>query len=213
MPGDRELPGWYLPLLDYLYYPLAFSPLLLSWVCLKGRGLDDHLETLEAIKIWVRKSLEFYSAEGAKTRWINRLGNYKCLQTFTHIFKHCAPPYFFSKGVKDNIPSPLVLGSARHPKMFFFCFASRPPQGAGNKLLLPPFSSSLIESATLRLHGSWASSRNFYGLTVLVVHSLYLIFTHRGVTAAAMHVVEHFMPAPVHTRGFLEIMTTCQAGA
>ena len=77
---------------------------------------------------------------------------------------------FFSKGVKDNIPSPLVLGSARHPKMFFFCFASRPPQGAGNKLLLPPFSSSLIESATLRLHGSWASSRNFYGLTVLVVH-------------------------------------------
>ena len=79
---------------------------------------------------------------------------------------------FFSKGVKDNTaPSPSAYVSARHPKMFFLLAAT----GSRQQLLLPPFSSSLIESATLRLHGSWASSRNFYGVLFYLVVQLYTL--------------------------------------
>ena len=121
---------------------------------------------------------------------------------------------FFSKGVKDNTaPSPSAYVSARHPKMFFLLAAT----GSRQQLLLPPFSSSLIESATLRLHGSWASSRNFYGLTVLVVH--YSLCTSFLLTELARRNRSYaccgafYALLLLHTRGFLEIMTTCQAGA
>ena len=103
-----------------------------------------------------QKALEFMQSRGAKRAELIVLEITNVYESKTNL----PPPpsllrtprvLFFSKGVKDNTaPSPSAYVSARHPKMFFLLAAT----GSRQQLLLPPFSSSLIESATLRLHGS-----------------------------------------------------------
>ena len=136
-----------------------FHPYHYPGSSLKGRGDISYQELMfEAIKIQVRKLLNLCRV-GCETRGINRLGNYKCLRkqnkpstpslTFTYV-----PPgfCFLARGLKTTRLPPLVRTLARDIQRCSSCLLAA--TGSRQQLLLPPFSSSLIESATLRLHGS-----------------------------------------------------------
>ena len=134
-----------------------FHPYHYPGSSLKGtRGHFLSRTNVRSYKNLGQKALEFMQSGGAKRAELIVLEITNVYESKTNL---PSPPLllrtprvlFFSKGVKDNTaPSPSAYVSARHPKMFFLLAAT----GSRQQLLLPPFSSSLIESATLRLHGS-----------------------------------------------------------
>ena len=137
-----------------------FHPYHYPGSSLKGtRGHFLSRTNVRSYKNLGQKALEFMQSWGCETRGINRLGNYKCLRkqnkpstpslTFTYV-----PPgfCFLARGLKTTRLPPLVRTLARDIQRCSSCLLAA--TGSRQQLLLPPFSSSLIESATLRLHGS-----------------------------------------------------------
>ena len=125
----------------------------------------------------------------------------KAKQTFHPLPYFYVPPgfCFLARGLKTTRLPPLVRTLARDIQR---CSSYSPPQGAGNSFYSPHFLALWLNLQPSDYTGLEHQAETFmeYCSSCTLYSLCYLIFTHRGVTAA-MHVVEHFMPCSwTHSR-------------